>query len=224
MTSASDEKWRTFDFFFQSREQVVVRRGHIRRVGWANKTLEAQVGQFLLGCKCPVSLGIVVTLPRPMFFLQNVLKLHQQRWVILRVDNLALWKIINEEDAVLIPKNRGEKFPSDFALGIFGGGVSRYAVNPLIVTLSRGRSDITRFRPWSPFATGNHLDLAENIPKFLRRLAPLKFLIHVQAFRGPLRGELSLVQTFMNDGPNPLTWDVQLLSYWFSRNPAVFQD
>jgi hypothetical protein len=28
----------------------------------------------------------------------------------------------------------------------------------------------------------------------------------------------------MNDGPNPLTWDTQLLSYWFSRNPAVFQD
>jgi len=24
------------------------------------KTLEAQVGQFLLGCKCPVSRGIVV--------------------------------------------------------------------------------------------------------------------------------------------------------------------
>jgi hypothetical protein len=28
----------------------------------------------------------------------------------------------------------------------------------------------------------------------------------------------------MNDGPNPFTWDAQLLSYWFSRNPAVFQD
>jgi uncharacterized protein (DUF2132 family) len=25
-------------------------------------------------------------------------------------------------------------------------------------------------------------------------------------------------------GPNPLTWDAELLSYWFSRNPAVFQD
>jgi hypothetical protein len=41
--------------FFQSREQVVVRRGQIRRIGWMLKTLEAQVGQFLLGCKCPVS-------------------------------------------------------------------------------------------------------------------------------------------------------------------------
>ena len=48
------------------------------------------------------------------FFLQNVLQLHQQRWVILRVDSLALWKISNEEDAVLIPKNRGENFSSGF--------------------------------------------------------------------------------------------------------------
>jgi len=75
------------------------------------KTLKAQVGQFLLGCKCPVSRGIVVQeqdnlgeLP-VAFFLQNVLQLHQQRRVILRVDSLALWKIIGEEDAVLIPKN-----------------------------------------------------------------------------------------------------------------------
>jgi hypothetical protein len=28
----------------------------------------------------------------------------------------------------------------------------------------------------------------------------------------------------MNDGPNPLMWDAQLLSCWFGRNPAVFQD
>jgi hypothetical protein len=41
--------------FFQSREQVVVGRGEIRRMGWVIKTLEAQVGHFLLGCKCPVS-------------------------------------------------------------------------------------------------------------------------------------------------------------------------
>jgi hypothetical protein len=40
--------------FFQSREQVIVRRGQIRRIGWVIMTLEAQVGQFLLGRKCPV--------------------------------------------------------------------------------------------------------------------------------------------------------------------------
>jgi len=49
------------------------------------KTLEAQVGQFLLGCKCPVSRGIVEQeqdllgdIPEA-FFLQNVIQLHQQR-------------------------------------------------------------------------------------------------------------------------------------------------
>jgi len=75
----------TFQLFFQSREQVVVRRGQIRRMGWVIKTLDAQVGQFLLGCKCPVSRGIIVQeqdllgdLPAAFFF-QNVLNLHQQR-------------------------------------------------------------------------------------------------------------------------------------------------
>ena len=49
-----------FQFIFQSREQVVVRWDQIRRIRWVIKTLEAQVGQFLLGYKCPVSRGIVV--------------------------------------------------------------------------------------------------------------------------------------------------------------------
>jgi len=85
MTSASDEKWRTLNCFFQSREQVVVRRGQIRRIGWVFKVLEAQVGPFLLSCKYPVSRGIVVQEQDPLgdpptaFLLQNVLQLHQQR-------------------------------------------------------------------------------------------------------------------------------------------------
>ena len=83
--------------------------------------------------------------------------------------------------------------------------MSRYAATPLIVALSPGHSYITRFRPWSPIATGNHLDRAEKIPNLLRRLAPLTFLIRVQAFRDPLHGELPHVQIFMNDGQNPLT-------------------
>jgi hypothetical protein len=53
-------------FFFQSREQVVLRWGQIRRIGWVIKTMEAQVGQFLLGCKCPVSRGIVVQEQDPL--------------------------------------------------------------------------------------------------------------------------------------------------------------
>jgi len=42
--------------------------------------------------------------------------------------------------------------------------VSRYATTPLIVALSAGHSDITRFRPWSPIATRNRLDRTEKIP------------------------------------------------------------
>jgi len=53
-------------FFFQSREQAVVRRGQIRRIGWVIKTMEAQVGQFLLGCKCTVSRGVVVQEQDPL--------------------------------------------------------------------------------------------------------------------------------------------------------------
>jgi len=58
-------------------EQVVARQGEIRRIGWAIKKMEAQVGQFLLGCKCPVSRGIVVQEQDPFgylpeaFFLQK---------------------------------------------------------------------------------------------------------------------------------------------------------
>ena len=52
-----------------------------------------------------------------------VVQLHQQRSVILRVDSLALWKIMNEENAALILKNRGEKFSSGFLYSeIFGVG------------------------------------------------------------------------------------------------------
>jgi hypothetical protein len=59
-------KMATIQLFFQSREQVVVRRGHIWRTGWVIKTLEAQVGQFLLGCECPVSRGLLVQEQNPL--------------------------------------------------------------------------------------------------------------------------------------------------------------
>ena len=78
-------KMATFQLFLQFREQVPVRRGQIRRIGWVIKTSEAQVDHFLQGCKCSVSRGIVVQeqdhlgdLPAT-FFLQNVLQLHQHR-------------------------------------------------------------------------------------------------------------------------------------------------
>ena len=123
------KKMATFQLFFQSREHVVFRRGQIRRIGWVIKILESQVGQFLLGCKCPASRGIVVQDQDPFgdlpaaFFLQNVLQLHQQRWVIIRVDMLVLWKIIIEKNAVLIPQNWGENFSRGFLQSeLFGAG------------------------------------------------------------------------------------------------------
>ena len=51
---------------------------------------------------------------------------------------------------MLIPKNRGEYFSSEFLRSeFFGGGVSLYTSTLLIVALSPVHSDITRFRPWS---------------------------------------------------------------------------
>ena len=53
------------------------------RVG--DKTLEAQVGQLLLGCRCPVSRGVVVQEQEPLgdltvaFLIQNALQLHQHK-------------------------------------------------------------------------------------------------------------------------------------------------
>ena len=123
------------------------------------KILKAQVGQFLLGCKCPVSRGTAVQeqdhlgeLPAA-FFLQNALHLHQQRWVTLRVDSWALCLFNQWGGCRLDPKkSRRGLFQRIFALGIFWGGVSRYAATPLIFALSPGHSDITRFRPWLPIA------------------------------------------------------------------------
>jgi len=112
----------------------------------------------------------------------------------------------------------------DFCTQNFWGGVSHYAATPLLVALSPGPSDITRFPPWSPIVTGNHLDRTKKIPKSAETTGTIDVLICVQAFRDPLHGELPHVQFFMYDGPNPLTWDAQLLSYWYGRNLAVFQD
>jgi len=43
--------------------------------------------------------------------------------------------------------------------------VSRHAATSLIVALSPGYSDITRFRPWSPVMTGNNLDHTDQVSK-----------------------------------------------------------
>jgi len=92
------------------------------------------------------------------------------------------------EDAVFIPpKNRGEKlFPADFTTrNFFGSGVRRYAVTPLIVDLSPGRSDTTRFRPWSPIATRNHLDRAEKNPIFAQATGTFEVFEPLSETAGP---------------------------------------
>jgi len=102
-------------------------------------------------------------------------------------------------------KSRREIFQRIFALGIFWGGVIRYAATPLIVAFSPRHSDIIMFRPWSPIATRQEIIwiTPKKFQTLLRRLAPLTFLIRVQAFRDLLCGELPHVQIFMNDEPSP---------------------
>ena len=91
------------------------------------------------------------------------------------------------EDAVLIPSNRIEArtFPADFCTRNFWGGVSLYAATPLIVALSPVHSDITRFCPWSPIATGNHLDRAEKIPKVAQTTGTVDVFVPRSGISGP---------------------------------------
>jgi len=63
--------------------------------------------------------------------------------------------------------------------------VSRYAATPLIVALSPGHSDITKFHPRSPFATENHLDRAEKIPKVGQTTGTLDVFDPVSGILGP---------------------------------------
>jgi len=69
--------------------------------------------------------------------------------------------------------------------------VSRYAPTPLIVALSLGHSDITRFRPWLPIATGNHLDRAKKIPNVAQTAATVDVFDLRSAISGPTSRRLS---------------------------------
>ena len=113
----------TFQLFFQSKRQEVVRRGQIRVGDQDTGSPGRPVSSELQVSDEP---SIVMQEQDPLgdlaaFFLQNILQLHQQRRVILRVKSLDRWKIIDEEDFVLIPKNRGENFSSRFLHSEFFG-------------------------------------------------------------------------------------------------------
>ena len=219
----------TFQLFFQTREQVEVRRGRsTEKGGWSRHW--SPVRPVSSGFQVYGELGYCRARTWPPWwtsaalFLQNVLHLQQQRCVIFGVDSLALWKIINEEDAVLNPKIRGENFSSEFMNSEILDVVRRYTFALLIFALYPGHGDITRFLSWSPIATWNHLNGTEKNYKLIRWQAPLRFLIRVHEFRDPLRREFPQGQIFMNDGPNPLRWEGHPLNYWFRRNPAVVQN
>ena len=68
--------------------------------------------------------------------------------------------------------------------------MSLYAATPLIVALSLGHSDITRFRHWSPIATGNNLDRAEKIPKVALTTGTVDVFDPRSGISGPIREEL----------------------------------
>jgi len=55
---------------------------------------------------------------------------------MLRIVNLAILKLVIEEDDVLIPKNRGNTFRVCLSTRNIWGGVTRYAANLLIAALS----------------------------------------------------------------------------------------
>jgi len=56
---------------------------------------------------------------------------------------------------------------------------------PLIVALSPSHSDITRFRPWSPMATGNHLDREEKIPNIALKTGSVDVFDRRSGILGP---------------------------------------
>jgi len=63
--------------------------------------------------------------------------------------------------------------------------MGRYATTPLIVALSPGHSDISRFRPWSANATGDHLDRAEKIPKVAQTTGTVDVFDPCSGISGP---------------------------------------
>ena len=69
--------------------------------------------------------------------------------------------------------------------------MSRYAATPLIVPLSAGHSDIIRFRPWSPIATGNNIDRAKKNPKVAQTTGTVEVFDPCSAISGPTSGRAS---------------------------------
>jgi len=56
----------------------------------------------------------------------------------------------------------------------------------MIVALSPGYSDITRFHPWSPLTTGSRLDRAEKIPKVAQTIGTVEVFDPHSGISGPI--------------------------------------
>ena len=63
--------------------------------------------------------------------------------------------------------------------------MSRYPATPLFVALSPDRSDITRFRLWSPIVKENHLDRTKKIPKFAQTIGTVDVFDRRSGISGP---------------------------------------
>ena len=90
--------------------------------------------------------------------------------------------------------------------------MSRYATNPLIVALSPGHSDVTRFRPRSPIKTGNHLDCTKKIPKVAQTTGTVDVFDPPSGISGPTSWRASACPNLHERWTQP-TRDAQLLSY-----------
>ena len=126
MTSASDEKWRPFKCVFsvQGTGGNATGPDPENRVG--NQDTGSPGRSVSSGLQLPGVPGQscknktpLVTFPRCFSF--KISFNYTSRRVILRVDSLTLLKIINVEDAVLIPKHRGDYFSSGFCIRKFLG-------------------------------------------------------------------------------------------------------
>jgi len=76
--------------------------------------------------------------------------------------------------------------------------VNRYAATPLIVALSLGHSDITRFRPWSPIATGIYSDRAEKFPKVAQTTGTVNGFDPRSGISGPTSRRVSARQNLQD--------------------------
>ena len=127
MTSASDEKWRNFNCFFS----VQGTGGSLTGPDSENRVGGQETGSpgrlVSSGLQVPGEPGHCRARTRPLWwssrgvFPSKCSSISPAEMSNTPCWSLALWKIINETDAVLIPKNRGKKLSNGFLHSEFSG-------------------------------------------------------------------------------------------------------